>query len=93
MTVTDDAMQELVRIIDGRHLESGQFLRLATPPVWIGEGDWGIVISDADDEDQVFERDGRTVLVMAPTLTEQMSDAVFDFKDTSEGSRFTLDVY
>ena len=93
MTVTDSAIDELIRIAEARNLDSGKFLRLATPPVWIGEGDWGLSISDSDDEDDVFVRDGRTALVMAPSLSEQMSDAVLDFKDTPEGARFTLDVY
>ena len=93
MTVTDSAIDELIRIAEGKSLERGKFLRLATPPVWIGEGDWGIVISDSDDDDQLFDRDGRTALVMAPLLVEKMSDAVLDFKDTPEGARFTLDVY
>lgn len=93
MTVTDMAIEELIRIADGRNLATGKFLRLATPPVWIGEGDWGISISDSDDDDEVFEKDGRTALVMAPSLSEQMAEAVLDFKDTPEGARFTLDVY
>ncbi|MDA0769127.1 MAG: hypothetical protein O2821_02755 [Chloroflexi bacterium] len=93
MTVTDSAIDELFRIADGRGLENDKFLRLATPPVWIGEGDWGISISESDDDDEVFGRGGRTALVMAPSLSEQMSDAVLDFKDTPDGARFTLDVY
>ena len=93
LTITDSAMDELDRIADGKHLEDGKFLRLATPPVWIGEGDWGIVVSDTDDDDDVFGKDGRTALGMSPSLAEQMADAVLDFKDTPEGARFTLDVY
>ena len=93
MTVTESAIDELIRIADGRGLDNGKFLRLATPPVWIGEGDWGIVISDSDDDDELFGMEGRTALVMAPSLSEQMSDAVLDFKDTPEGAQFTLDVY
>ena len=93
MTVTDSAMDELIRIADARSLEPGKFLRLATPPVWTGEGDWGIVVSDSYDDDEVFESDGRTALVVAPPLMEQMSDALLDFKDSPEGARFTLDVF
>ena len=44
MEITDKAKEELHKILESRKLDDGQGLRLATPPVWEGEGDFGIVI-------------------------------------------------
>ena len=46
VTVTNRAKQELKRVGERLDLEMGKFLRLATPPMWVGEGDFGIVIAE-----------------------------------------------
>lgn len=89
VTVTDSAKEELKRRLDIHNLPPGKYLRLATPPVWVGEGDFGIVIDETKDGDQVVDFQGSDVLLVDAGLADRLSDSVFDFKD----SRFTLDVY
>ena len=93
VTVTSRAKEELKRILETSSLKSGKYLRLATPPAWTGEGDWGIVIDEERDGDQAVDFQGLKVLLLDFDLVERLTNAVFDFKDSSEGSRFTLDVF
>ena len=87
--VTSSAREELKRIVDIQDMEDGQFLRLATPPVWIGEGDFGVVVDKPGDDDVVVDHEGETVLLIDIGLAEHLDKAVMDFKD----ARFSLDVY
>jgi Fe-S cluster assembly iron-binding protein IscA len=87
--VTQSAKDELKRLLEKSSLDPGKSLRLAMPPVWEGEGDFGIVIANEGHGDHAVAFQGSTILLVDPALTERLSDSVLDFKD----SRFTLDVY
>lgn len=91
--MTDRAKEELKRNLGTARLESGKYLRLATPPLWVGEGDFGIVIDGEKDGDEVVEREGLRLLLVDALLAERLSESVLDFKDPPDGPRFTLDVY
>ena len=93
LTVTEHAKEELARIVESRSLKDDRYLRLATPPLWTGEGDWGIVISAEGASDYTVEHQGQPILLIDTAAAEAMSTAILDFKDSPEGSRFTLDVY
>ena len=54
--VTDAARAQLREIADGRALGPGKYLRLALPPVWTGEGEFGIVIDDRGSGDPERDR-------------------------------------
>ena len=87
--VTDSAREELKRIVDIQDMDEGKFLRLATSPVWIGDGDFGVVIDKQGDDDMVVDHDGDPVLLVDPGLADHLSKSVMDFENT----RFSLDVY
>ena len=91
--VTDSAKEELSRVLETSSLEPGKYLRLATPPVWDGEGDFGIVIDEKGTHDRAVDFQGVQVLLVDRALDDHLSDAVFDFKQSPDGPRFTLDVY
>lgn len=93
VTVTEIAKKELQRILQSRELDPGRFLRLTTPPVWEGDGDFGIVIDEEGEGDQVVHSEGLTLLLVESSLAEQLAKAVLDFKESPAGSRFTLDVF
>ena len=44
MEITQEAIDELRRIVSVRAMGHQQILRLAMPPVWTGGGDFGIVV-------------------------------------------------
>ncbi len=94
ITVTDKAKEELKRIVETRRLEPGKSLRLAIPPVWTGEGDFGIVIDEEKEDDYSVEDEGVTVLLLEGGLIEgALASAVVDFKETPDGTGFTVDIY
>ena len=61
--------------------------------MWVGEGDFGIVIAEEMDGDRLVEHEGAVVLLVDWDLMERMPKAVLDFKESDEGARFTLDVF
>ena len=93
VTVTDRAKEELKRTLEVSNLDPGKFLRLATPPSWTGEGDFGIVIDEERNKDDAVLFHGLKILLVDAGLTEQLPTAVLDFKDSPDGPRFTLDVF
>ena len=93
VTVTESAKAELSRILETKNLDSGKLLRLAVPPAWTGEGDFGIVIDEPESDDQETDFNGRKVLLVGADLLEKLASSVLDFKEFPDGPRFTLDVY
>lgn len=91
--VTAAAREELMRTRERTSLAQGKQLRLTTPPEWVGEGDFGIVIDEEKFGDLIIDSEGRPLLLVAAALAERISKSVFDFKDTPQGTGFTLDVY
>ena len=68
VTVTESAKAELSRILETKALGSGKLLRLAVPPAWTGEGDFGIVIDEPDSDDHETDFNGRKVLLVGADL-------------------------
>ncbi|MBI4312775.1 MAG: hypothetical protein HY681_13490 [Chloroflexi bacterium] len=93
LTVTNAAKDELKRIQETRGLAPGKCLRLVTPPQWVGEGDFGIGIDDAREDDLVVEHGEVKVLLVDFDLRQKLEKAVLDFKQTPRGAGFTLDVF
>ena len=94
LTVTESALAELRRVGEARALEPGRLLRLAVPPVWTGQGDWGIVIDQRGAADIAYAHDGATVLVVEQQVADALATAVLDYKTSGVPSpRFTLDIY
>lgn len=93
VTISDSAKKKLKEIRETKRLESNRFLRLSIPPIWTGDGEFGIVIDSRNDEDQCINYEGATILLMDPQVTEKLPSASLDFKNSPEGTRFTLDIY
>ena len=94
LSVTESARAELLRLAAERALEPGRLLRLAVPPVWTGEGDWGIVIDQRGAADVAFAQEGATALIVERETADALANSTLDFKTEGVPSpRFTLDVY
>ena len=91
--VTGAARVQLKVIADQRRLDPGHFLRLAIPPSWTGDGDFGIVIDSRGSMDVSIAEDQTTVLLIEREVADQLVRSVLDFKETPMGPGFTLDVY
>jgi hypothetical protein len=93
LRITISAKRQLRDIATERSLEPGRYLRLAVPPEWAGEGDFGIVIDGLSPLDTQVDYQGRTVLLVGPGVDEQLPNAVLDYKRPPSQPRFTLDVF
>ena len=93
LTVTDSAREELRQTLQRSKLEPDKHLRLAVPPTWVGEGDFGIVIDGEGEHDQVVTSQDLVLLLVDADLAQRLSNSVLDFKDLSGQVGFTLDVY
>lgn len=93
MIVTKTAKEELKRMLETREMAEGKFFRLATPPVWTLEGDFGIVIDEERSGDNQVKLDDTVVLLIDPDLASQLKNATFDFAVTPQGAGFKLDVH
>jgi len=93
VTVTEKAREELGRLVATTSIANDKCLRLTTPPEWVGEGDFGIVIDVERNGDRVIDHQDLKVLLIDPSLAKQLSSSVLDFKNPPDGPRFTLDVY
>lgn len=92
MIVTKSAREELKRMLETREMPPGKFFRLATPPTWTLEGDFGIVMDEDRLGDSLIEYQGQVVLLVDPELGKQLMNATFDFTMSPQGPRFKLDV-
>ncbi|MSQ40292.1 MAG: hypothetical protein EXR55_01230 [Dehalococcoidia bacterium] len=81
------------RTLGRTSLALDKHLRLAMPPVWTGEGDFGIVIDGEGERDHVVTFQGLVLLLVDADLAERLSNSVLDFKAPPCGGGFTLDVY
>ena len=91
--VSQSAKRQLKLVAEQRELDPGKFLRLAVPPAWTGEGDFGIVVDSRGVMDEAVTLDGKPVLLIEQVVSEQLAKSLLDFKGPPDGPRFTLDVY
>ena len=89
LRVTDQAKEELRRILEDRNIDAGRCLRLAIPPAWPGPGDFGIVVDDEKGDDHTITQRGVKLMLVDDHLLAKLADSVLDFKETA----FSLDVY
>ena len=90
---SDEARRQLRATADARQLDPGRYLRLAIPPTWTGEGDFGIVIDSRGPGDVSISWEGRPVLLVEREVADQLARSILDFKETPAGKGFTLDVF
>ena len=89
LNITLKAKEKLNQISVEKNIWPLQFLRLTIPPIWSGEGDFGIVIDVSRDRDEVIKYQDREILWLDPGTIEHLDKSKFDFKD----GRFTLDIF
>ena len=74
VAITDEAKVELKKIYESRNLGPGRCLRLVTPPMWTGEGDFGLVIGAEGTLDLTITHEGIDVLRIDEALIEGLSN-------------------
>ncbi len=85
--LTDRAIEQLEAIRDENALPPDQGVTLVATET----GELGFAISSPQPEDEVHERDGKTVMIVPQILVEALDGVVLDFDDTPGQEGFTLD--
>ena len=93
ITVTSRAKTKLKEMKGDGTVKEGKLLRLATPPTWTGEGDFGLVLDIERMGDTRITQGNVILLLIDPALNHGDDQRILDFKATSKGSNFSLDIY
>ena len=93
ITITNRAKTKLREMKEDGTVKKGKFLRLATPPTWTGEGDFGLVLDIERMGDAKITDEDIVLLLIDPALNHGYDQRILDFKETPDGSRFSLDIY
>lgn len=86
LTVTEQAGAELKRMLDNVDHEPEQVIRLVSGPL----RNVSLALDTEKEGDQAVEHEGITVLVIESTLSERLSSAILDVKQTPEGPSLSL---
>ena len=86
LTVTEQAAAALKQYLETQEREEDQVLRLVSD----GEGNHGFSLDTPNSDDQIVEHDGEPVMVIEPTISEDLSDNILDLKETPSGVSLTL---
>lgn len=90
--ISQTAIKELEKMLKRSPLDDGLYYRLAIKPIWNGAGDFGIVKDKKLTSDIIFGENICNLLV-DQELAKELKKSTFDYKETQQGSGFTLDIY
>jgi Fe-S cluster assembly iron-binding protein IscA len=76
----------LLASIEASSLQGDQSLRLVHHP----DLGYALAVDSAHDDDEVHESQGRTVLLVAPDVAENLEEAVIDVQQGPQGPRLTI---
>ena len=93
LNITLKAKEKLNQISAQKNIWPLQFLRLTIPPVWSGEGDFGIVIDNANEDDMKINFENKTILLIESSINESLSNSTLDFIESGKQLGFNLDIY
>jgi len=93
LNITLKAKEKLNQISAQKNIWPLQFLRLTIPPVWSGEGDFGIVIDNANEDDMKINFENKTILLIESSINESLSNSTLDYIESGKQLGFNLDIY
>jgi len=94
MKISDKAKQELLKIRTDRLKDPTKTLKIATFPLWQGEGDFGIVIQERFDTDVIIkDENGSELLSVDAHISETVEKAALDFIVVNNMPSFKIDIY
>ena len=79
LNITLKAKEKLNQISAEKNIWPLQFLRLTIPPIWSGEGDFGIVIDNANEDDIQINLENKTILLIESLINESLSNSTLDY--------------
>jgi|TARA_Y100000294_G_C8383122_1_gene267586 Fe-S cluster assembly iron-binding protein IscA len=93
LNITLKAKEKLNQISAEKNIWPLQFLRLTIPPIWSGEGDFGIVIDNANEDDIQINFENKTILLIESSINESLSNSTLDYIESGKQIGFNLDIY
>ena len=93
LNITLKAKEKLNQISAEKNIWPLQFLRLTIPPIWSGEGDFGIVIDNANEDDIQINFENKTILLIESLINESLSNSTLDYIESGKQIGFNLDIY
>ena len=84
--VTDTALDRLEIVRDENALPPEQGIALVPRAA----GELGVVAAEPQPDDQVFERNGKPVLVVPAPFADEFNGLIVDYSDTPEVQGFTI---
>ncbi len=89
LTVTEKAKQQLKEILETHTDDPEVGLRMLREP----SGQIELVLSKADNHDQVVEHEGAKVLLLEPDVISLVDNTVLDVQDSVDGPVFFFSQY
>ncbi len=86
LTVTDSACATLANILETNNAPENVALRLGAAP----QGGLGLAPDAPATEDQSYDHEGRTVLVVAPDLLTQLDGVILDTEQGENGPQLAI---
>ena len=93
LKITLKAKEKLNLISAEKNMSPLKFLRLTIPPIWSGEGDFGIVIDNANEDDIQINFENKTILLIESLINESLSNSTLDYIESGKQIGFNLDIY
>ena len=93
LNITLKAKEKLNQISAEKNIWPLQFLRLTIQPIWSGEGDFGIVIDNANEDDIQINFENKTILLIESLINESLSNSTLDYIESGKQIGFKLDIY
>jgi len=93
LNITLKAKEKLNQISAEKNIWPLQFLRLTIPPIWSGEGDFGIVIDNANEDDIQINFENKTILLIESLINQSLSNSTLDYIESGKQIGFNLDIY
>ncbi|MFI4896743.1 MAG: hypothetical protein ACIARR_02840 [Phycisphaerales bacterium JB059] len=86
LTVTDSACAALANILETNNAPENIALRLGAAP----QGGLGLAPDSPGAEDQSYDHEGKTVLVIAPDLLTQLDGVILDTEEGEHGPQLAI---
>jgi Fe-S cluster assembly iron-binding protein IscA len=83
--LTEQALEHLAAALDRAAAGASDAIRLVA-----GRGGWAMRLDQPGPEDETFDHEGRTVLIVDTRVAEYLEDRTLDVRDTEAGPRLKL---
>ncbi len=85
LTLTEAAARLLAEVLE-RDEASDRAIRIVE-----GAGGWRMRLDHEAPEDESFEHEGRTIILLAPSVAEALEDKTLDVHNTEQGWKLRLE--